>query len=216
MNVGQLQSALQALGYPTATNATPTQIVMLNSAYRDVLGGERWAFLEKEATVTCTPNQNAQSYSTITDLLLFSAIRITGQPNLENREPQVMRDMISEDLTPHIGTPRYWSLIAGQIYLYPAPSQAFTLTVDYIYSPPDLAVAGDTPVFPAQFHDVLVYGAAWLYAQRERDIYSSETWQAEYTRRLMRMRQSYNLRQTQTASEIKKGYWGHGKGLERF
>lgn len=208
MNLGELRTGLQALGYNTET--VSQQNYFLNATYREVIGADRWPFLEKQATLTLTPNQFAQSYSTITDLLEWDAVRLSlnGDTwNLENTEPQAMRDL-ETDYNTSVGTPEKWSLLAGQVHFWPAPDQPFVATVDYIYAPPDLVSDSDVPVIPAQFHDVLVLGAAETMAYRERDIWSQYLLDSKYQAVLLKMRESFLLRQRQTSSRVKKsGYW---------
>lgn len=209
MNLAAIRTAVQNLGYGTDTSTQQTYFV--NAAYRSLLGGERWPFCEKQATLTLTIGANAQSYSTITDLLEFDAVRLADASgnlyNLENVEPQVMRDL-ETDCNDGTGTPEKWSLIANQLHFWPAPDQAYTAQIDYIYAPPDLVSDSDSPIIPTQFEDVLVFGTAKLVALRERDIWGSELFDNEYQTRLQKMRQSYLLRQRQTSSRVKKsGYW---------
>jgi len=50
--------------------------------------------------------------------------------------------------------PRYW-----QVYLWPTPAEAITLSLDYAREVSDMSQANDEPLIPVDFHRMLVYGA---------------------------------------------------------
>lgn len=50
--------------------------------------------------------------------------------------------------------PRYWT-----IYLWPTPSSALTLTMDYAREILDMSNSTDEPLLPPDFHRLIVYGA---------------------------------------------------------
>lgn len=211
MNLSQLQAELQAHGYGSDTAAQ--QIIFLNDAYRYVCGLERWPFLEKQdSSLTLTLGTNVVAYTgTLTDLVEFDAVRLTdglGVPyDLENVEPQTMRSYEVMDNTTR-STPQYWSIIANQLHFWPYADQAYTLNIDYIFQPVDLANPTDIPALPPQFHDVIVWGAARTIARRQRDLYSEQIADAEFTQRVKAMSSAFKLRQRQTSSKVKKsGYW---------
>jgi hypothetical protein len=213
MNLGQLQTAVQALGYGSDT--ATQQAYFLNAVYREVCSSDRWPFLESQNLVQ-TMSIGSNTIAIPTDLNgdpieFIDAVRWgIGAPSAtnsmydtDNVEPQVMRSL-EVNWNGQTGTPEKWSLIAGVIHVWPWPDQVYTLYIDYTEGPADLVSSTDTPVIPARWHDVLVFGAAKYMAQRERDIYSTETWDGVYEQKLQKMRQSYFLRQRQTSSTVAK------------
>lgn len=53
---------------------------------------------------------------------------------------------------------KYW-----QITLYPIPEDIENLLLRYLYMPADMSGDSDTPVLPEKFHDILVFGALYMY-----------------------------------------------------
>lgn len=55
-------------------------------------------------------------------------------------------------------TNKYW-----QVTLYPIPTAIENLQVRYLQTPADMSGDTDTPLLPEKFHDILVFGALYLY-----------------------------------------------------
>lgn len=215
MNLGQLQTQLQAIGYGGNTSAQ--QIAFINDAYREVCSSQRWPFLERQdvSTLIIPAGNNRIDMSGIANMLQVDAVRVFGAdqlpllPSPSNIEPQDMRDLEqASGNTIDVGPAHYWSMIANQIHVWPWADQNYNLRIDYIVAPPDLVSAGDVPVIPSAFHDVLVWGAARLMAIRERDIYTANFTNNQFQERYTKMQSAYMLRQRQTSSRVKQsGYW---------
>jgi len=58
-----------------------------------------------------------------------------------------------------LGTPEFYRLVANSIELYPAPAVATEVRLEYIARQIALVSSGDSPIFPTQFHGLLVEGA---------------------------------------------------------
>lgn len=213
MDLAQIRTAVQNLGYGTDTAAQQTYFI--NAVYRKICSSDRWPFMEAQNfTATMTIGLNSIAMPTDTNgapYEMVDAVRwgigtptnANTQYDSDNIEPQSMRSLEVE-WNGETGTPEKWSLIAGAIHFWPYPDQAYNIYIDYSSMPPDLVADTDTPVIPPQFHDILTFGAAKMMAQRERDIYSTEAWDGEYQQRVQSMRQSYLLRQRQTSSKVQK------------
>ena len=217
MQLSDLRTAIQALGYGSDTETE--QNYFINQAYREVCSSDRWQFLEAQNTSgTITVNNNTAPLPTDANggpAVMIDAVRLgIGAPtnsnyqyNLDNVEPEAMRDL-ETDFNDVVGTPEKWSIIANEFHFWPYPDQTYNIYVDYSESPADLVNDADVPVIPAQFHDILVFYAAKILAQRERDIYSAEQWDNVYQQKMQKMREAYLLRQRQTSSTVKKsGYY---------
>lgn len=73
------------------------------------------------------------------------------------------------------GTPQIAYLWAGALNLYPTPSEAVQVTIDYIYNPADLTSSGGSfgdqvPVLPVGYHQRLVDYCLAQVAQQDDDL----------------------------------------------
>lgn len=208
MNLAALQAAIQAKGYTTDTAAL--QIQFLNECYREICGMQRWPFLEKQDSSLVTVATTEAYTLPMSDWRNLDAVRIEQAAvqqydNLQYLSPQDFRDFvhIDRDTT----TPFYWTFINQQLHFYPIPDGAYTVRIDYIIEPPDLASPTDVPVIPIPYQDVLVWGAVESLAFRERDWLGRQFAQDKKEMLLKRMDEEYMVRQRQTGSHVKKsGY----------
>lgn len=211
MNLTQLQASIQAKGYPSDTASAAQQLDALNGAYREICGMQRWPFLEKQdatlVTVAGTPDYTVP----MTDWRSLDAVRIELVANswfadLEYAEPQDFRDM--EHIDRDTARPAYWTWINQQLRFYPTPDANYTVRIDYVMQPPDLAVGADVPVVPLVYHDVLVWSAIEAVAYRERDWLGRQFAETKKEAQLKRMEDEYLIRQRQSSSHVKQsGYW---------
>lgn len=204
MNVAALQTAVQAKGYGTDT--ATAQIELLNSVYRRLCGLHRWPWLEKQDTsISTVVGTGSYVLTGITDLLRVDAVHITSgteYPELEYRPPLELRDLDHVDRA--TGVPKYWSVLDQKLQFWPRPDKVYSVTIDYIFDPPELVAAGAAPIFDATFHDILVWGAVKEIAFRERD-WNAVSWaKNEYEVSLAQMERSYGIRQRQTASHVRQ------------
>jgi hypothetical protein len=209
VNLTALQFAIQAKGYGVDTQAFQTQF--LNEAYQEVCGLQRWPFLEKQDS-SLTTVVGTEAYTLpMADWRSLDAVRIeiaaTQQyNNLEYKDPQEFRDIVHIDRNP--STPFYWTFINQQLHFWPIPDASYTVRIDYIIEPPDLAVGADVPVLPIPYHDILVWSAVESLAYRERDWLGRQFAEQKKEVLLKRMSEEYAVRQRQTGSHVKKsGYW---------
>ena len=75
-------------------------------------------------------------------------------------------------------------MIDQTLHVWPYPDEVYTIGIDYLIEPPDLANPTDTPILPVPYHDVLVFGALKQIAMRERDLWSIGNYGNEYAQRL--------------------------------
>lgn len=208
MTLAQLQAAIQAKGYGTDTAAL--QLIFLNETYRKVHSKERWPFLEAQdstlVTVVGTPAYTLPMVNWRNlDAVRIQIASIQQYNNLRYKGIQEFRDLehIDRDNT----TPAYWTFYANQLHFYPRPDAIYTVVIDYINEPADLAAPTDVPVLPLPYHDLLVWGAVKSMAMRERDWVGTQIADQEYETLLRRFEEEYLVRQRQTSSHVKKS--GH-------
>jgi hypothetical protein len=70
--------------------------------------------------------------------------------------------------------------------------------------PPPLSSDSDTPVIPAIYQDVLVWGAVAAISYRERDYFDAPTAINKKELLLKRMQQELMLRQRQTSTHMRR------------
>lgn len=207
MNLTALLASIQAKGYPTDSQSEAWQTIALNSVYRTVCGSDRWPFMEvQDASLTTTVNIPGYDINSIAWLFL-DAVRIEDDStqqyyDLDYCEPQEFRDM--EHVDRDYATPAYWTFINQELRFYPVPDQTYTIRIDYIAQPLDLAAGSDVPKIPIIYHDLLVWGAIAEIAYRERDWLGRQFAQQEYQLRYKQMQEEYLLRQRQTSSHVKE------------
>lgn len=208
MNLTQLLAAVQAKGYTTDTAAQQT--IFLNEVYHEVCGMNRWPFLEAQdksvSTVAGTDNYTLPFNWRNLDAVRLEVTAIQQFTQMKYLSPQEFRDYQHVDRD--VSAPFYWTFINQKLQLWPVPDQAYTVTVDYIQNPADLAAGADVPVLPVLYHDLLVWGAIQSICFRERDWLGREFAQGKFEEMLKRMQEEFLIRQRQTSSHVKKsGYW---------
>jgi len=216
MNLGQLRTSLQGKGYGSDTASAQT--AALNAAYRRVVGGRHWPWLQRLSTSLTTSVSNPSvPLTTITDLMWVSAVRIEiGSEfyDLIPLEEEEFRSREYQDRQPSV--PEYWTEVFGEIRLYPRPDRVYTIALDYYTTPPDLVNDVDVPLFDSTFHDVLVWGALSDMAFRERDFAAYQMADRMFDARLLEMQRSYGLGQRHKSKHVQRSaFWdqvGRGSG----
>lgn len=197
-----LRTSIQQKGYGTDTEAA--QNSMINSVYRRIIGMRRWWFLEvaNNTDLELTTGSD-QVVLDIDDFLHLDAVRLesgTTYINLQYVQPQALRDLANEDRIADI--PMYYTRINNRVHVWPIADRDYTVSIDYIKDPADLAADDDIPVIPAAYRDVLVWGAIKELCFRERDD-SGLNWAAsEYETILNHMTHQNGLEQRQTPQEV--------------
>ncbi len=85
-----------------------------------------------------------------------------------------------------VDTNKYW-----QIGLYPIPSTAENIQIRYLNIPADMTSTA-TPNLPEKFHDILIFGALYMFGHAYIDDSRIQTAKARFDQTLDLMRQNYN------------------------
>lgn len=85
-----------------------------------------------------------------------------------------------------VDTSKYW-----QVGLYPIPSAAENVQIRYLSMPVDMT-GTDTPNLPEQFHDLLIYGALYMFGHAYIDDTRIQSAKARYDQAISDMRENYN------------------------
>lgn len=174
---------------------------ILNDVYHDLNNLEAWPYLEKVVTGNSTSGTAQLFASTLDIKQVLSLINTTqGYSLTPYNTDQFFKDFTSMLTTtgqPGIyyltvvdtAAPNGWNLSA-----WPIPNSVDAYQLRYLYIPADLTIS-DTPVLPARYHRILVYGVlAELYDQ-EDDMDAAIREQNKYDRRIARMRDDLWSRQ---------------------
>lgn len=202
MNLAQMRTRLQALGYGSDTEDAQNEA--LRACYQMVTGLRRWSWLERDSTILTTDIGFANvELLPVPDLMWVDAVRIEESSryyDLEHVQPQEFR--VLEHTERDTGRPVCWTEIAGELRFWPTPDAVYTIALDYVTTPPELEDNADEPLFDDQYHNVLVWGAAVSLAYRERDHESAQFAQIQYDRHLASMLAAYGVTQRQTARRV--------------
>ncbi len=96
------------------------------------------------------------------------------------------------------GTPCYYALCGldsnkyWQITLYPIPSAVVNIQIRYLMAPAALSSSGDVPFIPLKFHDILVFGALWLFGHAYIDDSRITSAKARFDEILKQMTENYS------------------------
>lgn len=91
-----------------------------------------------------------------------------------------------------VGRPQVVTVAPDQsLKFWPIPDMAYTIVGEQFRAPHALAVDADTPIFPAQYHDAIVYRALMFYGEFEGDATVIATGQSEFMRELANLESRY-------------------------
>lgn len=115
------------------------------------------------------------------------------QPVREVRDYDAFRDYyIIGALREQEGRPQAITQTPGRsLRIWPVPDDAYTIVGEYYQAPADLAANADVPVFPAKFHDAIVWRALMFYGEYEGDATVFAAAQTEFKRVLAKLESLY-------------------------
>lgn len=161
----------------------------LNDAYTDVVSESGiWPFLKQVNRAVVYPAQ-AASMLLPTDSAVPGAsdvYRVTEVLNMNDRYPlaPLYGATAAGAAYPYadisFGNPLHYMIYGDTIELYPRPLVTTTLSIRYSSPPPPLVATTDVPVFPSQYHSILVYGAMKYAYQDDGNLQGAEACQKDY------------------------------------
>lgn len=139
----------------------------INEGYQSLLEEADFPFEESTAT--------GAAPLTIADLRDVRYVGNTDGELVQRSRQEIMGWNASQQT--QTGNASYWYQDGSQIKVWPLDTRS--ITVRYLRTPPDLSAAGDTPIVPARYHDLIVDFAV-LRALRDRSNYqeADALWQA--------------------------------------
>lgn len=84
-----------------------------------------------------------------------------------------------------VGRPQVVTVAPDQsLIFWPTPDAAYTIVGEQYRAPHSLTENGDLPIFPARYHDAIMYRALMMYGEFEGDATVIATGQSEFMREL--------------------------------
>lgn len=135
----------------------------INDAYTSVVAASPlWPFLETRDE-SLSVAAGAASVSLPTDGWRVSAVyNATDKIRMRQLDGRSdYRDWFP-DPAGSLGTPEFYRLRSNVLEVYPRPAVTTEIDVDVFVPPAELTAGAQEPVFPEQYHRILVYGALAL------------------------------------------------------
>lgn len=159
--VNEVLSELDAPGVTTlvgASGITKRAMGWINQVIFDIYSRSNdWSFREASTTLSTIAATAAYNLpSTVDTDSIKSLTRQNGQTPLQYIDYETW-----EELAAHSGIPNAFTLFQNQLFLYPIPDSAYTLTYRYQRNPVRLVNDTDTPAIFDKWHYVIVHGAAY-------------------------------------------------------
>lgn len=150
--------------------STSEEYVVLNRVYNKICNFRPWEFLKTSASGSILSDADGFYITAPTDFAYFANNHNNTEDYIGTDTPKVI--FIGSNYEPYTivnwsdrrqyrnkSGYAYYDIGAGEIRLTGATIVATTYEFDYIKTPTALATSL-SPIFPARFHDILVYGMA--------------------------------------------------------
>lgn len=153
----------------------------LNDAYRAVIAASPfWPFLEVVSCAALVVSAGTRGIALPTDVTRVTAVR-----NATDNIPMVPLSGTTEHIRidpeqSTTGVPEFYRIYAGRIEVWPIPNSDTTLHVEYPAPPAMLSGASDEPVFPEQYHNLLVEGALYRAYVDDGNLEQASVHEAQY------------------------------------
>jgi hypothetical protein len=201
------EAGLSGSGPVSTVNQTgeSKQIVdWYNSAYIDVLSEHtNWLFMQDEFTFQTIAAKRRYSITDtgVTDLQKwktdgYGSFRVYLTSSGVNNE-QFMYPILWEDYRQMYlfgstrtssGLPSYFAIRPDKsLDFYLVPNDIYTITGEYFKKPSELSGNTDEPIFPSEFHMIIVWRALMYYAGFDAANEKYATGKTEYRKLLMRL-----------------------------
>lgn len=151
----------------------------VNSVYGNVLMTLPYApWNEQSTTLTFAPSTRSMALPT-------DAWRVTAVWDQTNQFPLVplegrMQVFNEYPQQTEIGMAMHYRVFDNLLEVYPLPQSSTIYVVEYFKMPADMAADADLPVFPEQYHDMLVAGAVAMAYRDDGNAQAASGYEAEY------------------------------------
>lgn len=179
----------------------------LNDAYRDTVARTRlWPFLEASSVLTFAAG--ARTHALPTDVFTLNAVyNVTDETPLVPMEGRTEKYKVWPEQT-ETGPPLQYNLIGTTLEIFPLPEQQTCIKIEYIGGPTMLSSGSDVPVFPSQYHHMLVEGALARAYEDDGNLNQSQVHATRFSGLLEELVQHLLAERNDRWPEIVDNYWG--------
>ena len=176
-----LQNAVLAYGFNDGPQVNRERIKdWLNEAQHAIARQVEGPEFQSNATIQLVLNQ--YSYALPAD---FARAQDVVYPAMSySLQPVDIQDFDMTDVNQVLGPPARYAFDQGNLFLFPNPQTADTLTLRYIAVPPTLVADTDVPVLNPNYLNLLVRAALIEAFAAEDDYEASQFWETLYEKRL--------------------------------
>jgi hypothetical protein len=163
LNVTQIDDELKELLGVDDSDATPTQrLLWINRSFWEITA--KFDFREKEGTYNLATIDGTDSYTVPVDLEGVQSVAIVGVDG--NTMSTLTRETKENFLNTYTSDsslrqiPEHYYREGNKIVVSPVPNDVYSIVIKYLKTLPDL-IAGGTVVLPQEWHELILFGAAY-------------------------------------------------------
>lgn len=202
--LGQLKTSVYDRGYEDDQAGRVAGFA--NDVIRELHNDHRWRFAQATTVIGATAGTGP--YALPADAQHVESVRLTlnnvqHSDELTAIEPDDMLEHVFSDPTNSAvgGTLAWAQTDEGVLTLWPAPTGG-SISVRYQRTPAEVAADLDALPVPDMMYDLVVAGVAQRLAMRERQWDAADRFQAEFDRRLNKVKSQLGLGQRQNAGRV--------------
>lgn len=164
MTLQEMRDSLRLhLGVDDVDLDDPASDSLLNASLSEI--DNKFPFKEKERRLDFTTTIGEYKYQLPTIMDAIRVVSITDPISedksvLERMTPYAYEDNTTLD-TDLRGEPCGYMREQDCIILHPTPDDEYAITIRYLRTLAELLAADDEPALPANWHEILLYGAVW-------------------------------------------------------
>ena len=197
--VSKVQQRIRDTGYSSSEIKN-----YINDAQNDVFNEYRLPFMQDSQDYTLTtgnsditaggglPTNYVQAFS----IYLTSSGREKELPYRPTEQVDQLNPDPADTTRHPASVPEYWYYYEDTIRVYPAPAEAYTLTMRYWKKPTELSGDSDVPEIPSEFQELLVVGASYRVMQVKDNYDQAGILQNKYDEILQKLVVKYSVKQT--------------------
>lgn len=196
MNKAELNSMLSTLLADSSTNffTESERVQALNTACSYINGELR--LLRNVASITVTPTDQGRIPLPEDFIALGQGVvweDLSGQRTALTRRNTLQLQTTNVNWDTETGTPTFYVMEGGNIYLSPAPTQVGVVHLSYIPMPNKLVADTDVPFYgdlrTQSHHDMIAFYAAWLLTMKDRDFEAAQQFMRYFQSRMVDLKE---------------------------
>ena len=135
---------------------------VLNLALQAIATRAHWPDLHKTDSTTLDFTALLKYHALPADFQALDRIFVADDRTIEEMHPDALRALQDQD-SPATGEPDYYSIIGGNVYVYPLPDAAVTLSLDHWHVPAAVTAEAGALVFGDEFQEAMICGTIVAY-----------------------------------------------------